>query len=52
MKGWILLHLENSRSTAWLLETCRAREHRVDLDRPKDCLAKIRGGRSPKAGAT
>lgn len=52
MKGWILLHLENSRSTALLLETCRAREHRVDLDRPKDCLAEIRGDRSPKAGAT
>ena len=47
MKGWILLHFENSRSTALLLETYRAREHRVDLDRPKDCLAEIRGDRSP-----
>jgi len=51
MKGRILSHLENSPSIALLLEACRARGHRVDLVRPKDCQAEIRGERPTQAGA-
>jgi hypothetical protein len=51
MKGWIRSHLENSPSIALLLETCRARGHRVGPGHPKDCQVEIRGDRPPQAGA-
>jgi hypothetical protein len=50
MKGEILSYLENSPSIALLLEACRARGHRVDLVRPKDCQVERRGARPPQAG--